>query len=295
MGSYAHRKRIEAVFAFFAFKPSQGLGFGLRICLGLTTSVPSGRAAGRLNTGIGVPAGGLTAPDPGLLEVPVIEIDLTENVARVAAQLDDFARTQLRFAVARALTRTAAEFSQDELPNVLEAQLDRPTPFTKRAGRFIPARKDNLTAAVYIAPLQSRYLRYQVYGGTRIQKGFETKYESIADAIRNRRLVPTRRVRLNQYGNVSRAAIVRLGEAAQAKGDVFIGQPNGRGGKPRTFGVYERDKKTKALRALFVAPKNPPTYDDILKLRPSLEAYAGQTFDFHLNRSLEIALATARR
>ncbi|MFZ9559251.1 MAG: hypothetical protein ACO27M_05420 [Vulcanococcus sp.] len=213
----------------------------------------------------------------------MLRVDLTENVTKTMDSLTVLQKQQLPFAIARALTRTAAEFSMDALPKVMERQLDRPTPFTKRAGRYIPATKENQTAKVYLAPLQYRYLRFQIRGGLRIQKGFEAKYESIAQTIEKRQMVPGSAARLNQYGNVSRAAILKMGQEASVKGGkVFVGIPQGR----NTFGVWQRDGKR--LRAVFIEPKSQPSYKERLMLLPELENFAGQRFDFHFATSLAL-------
>ena len=132
-------------------------------------------------------------------------------------------------------------------------------------------------------------------GGARNVKAFENKYDEISAIIAKAQLVPTRNVQRNQYGNVSRALIVRLGEAAQSgNGDVFIGQPVGQRGKPRAFGVYQRDRNTKQLRALFIQPKSAPNYKAVLQLQPALADFASERFDFHLTNSINLALLTAR-
>lgn len=212
----------------------------------------------------------------------VLQIDMTENVTRVMDELNVLQKQQLPFAIARSLTRTAAEFSQDALPGVLEKLLDRPTPFTKRSGRFIPATKSDPTAAVYLAPLQDRYLRFQVRGGSRIQKGMEAKYETIAEAIAKRQLVPGKGAKLNQYGNVSRATIMRLGQqATQKNGKVFIGELKGKG----TFGVWQRLPRG-GVEAVFIEPPSKPSYRAKLNLMPEVEKFASERFDFHFRTSI---------
>lgn len=218
-------------------------------------------------------------------------VDLNENLAQLIQTLNVLERQQIPFAAARALTRVAAEFSRDVLPGVLEQQLPErnPTPFTKRAGRFLPADKRSLTATVYLAPMQDRYLRIQRRGGPRIQKAFEKKYESIAQTIERRQLVPGSGAKRNQYGNVSRAAIVRLAqEATQDNSPIYIGALK----KTGTFGVWRRYKTTidgkrvGRVQAVFVEPRSAPTYRDVLKLRDALEIFAAKKFEFHLRVGL---------
>lgn len=218
----------------------------------------------------------------------MIRIDLTENVEQAMQRLNVLQKQQLPFAIARSLTRTAAEFSMDALPKVMEQQIDRPTPFTKRAGRYLPATKENQTAVVYLADLQDRYLRFQVRGGSRIQKGFERKYESIAETIASRQLVPGSGAKKDKYGNVSRYAIQRLGEEAQVKGSrIYIGELKGGGpfGIWRRYKTYEGKRKVGKVQAVFVEPANLPNYNERLRLQPELEKFASDRFDFHFAAS----------
>jgi hypothetical protein len=222
-------------------------------------------------------------------------VDLNENLSQIIQSLNVLERQQIPFAAARALTRVVAEFSRDILPQVLEYQLPEgnPTPFTKRGGRYIPADKQNLMAVFYLAQLQDRYLRFQVRGGTRIQKGFEKKYESIAKTIERRKLVPGKGAKLNQYGNVSRATIERIGqELEKPNGRVYVGRLKN---EKRTFGIWQRYKARGAdgkmvgrVRAIFVEPPQEPSYQQTLRLRDALENYAKNKFEFHLRVGLAL-------
>ena len=135
---------------------------------------------------------------------------------------------QLPFAMARALTATAWDIQRhitEELPNYL----DRPTPFTRKAFGVQRANKRELRARVFVKDRQSRYLKYQVEGGTRTPKG---------RAI----VVPYTRggaIKLNKYGNLPRGRVAKL--IAQNK--TFSGTVKGTPGVWRRTGTKSRPTK----------------------------------------------------
>lgn len=75
------------------------------------------------------------------------------------------ATKQVRYAAAQALTAAAKDYAKIA-PQVMRQTLDRPMPFTQRGVRSRGANSSNLQAAVYILPIQSRYLRPQIEGGS---------------------------------------------------------------------------------------------------------------------------------
>ncbi len=125
----------------------------------------------------------------------MVPISIRTNIAEVKKTLSDVAKTQLPFAIARALTDTAKDV-QRLLTAALPRQLDRPTPFTMRAFAVTPATKKTLTSKVYIKPDQWKYLKLQVEGGVRKPS--------------KRALILPKSLKLNQYGNMPRAAVKRL-------------------------------------------------------------------------------------
>ncbi len=75
------------------------------------------------------------------------------------------ATKQVRYAAALALSEAAEDYQK--VATVLMRQtIDRPIPFTQRGVRSRGANSSNLQAAVYILPIQSRYLRPQIEGGS---------------------------------------------------------------------------------------------------------------------------------
>lgn len=130
-----------------------------------------------------------------------------------------------RKAAAVALTRTAWKV-RDGLMKGMQEDFDRPTPFTMRAFRVDMAKASNLEATVYAAPLQARYLFFQIEGGERNTKGFERKMHLFGGQV----AIPGPAAKLNQYGNVSLSFIRKVANDKNTSGDAkrfFIGTPKG--------------------------------------------------------------------
>jgi hypothetical protein len=156
------------------------------------------------------------------------------------------ARKQVKFATAVALTRTAQKV-RDAMPAVMDRELDRPTPFTKRGMFVTAARKDNLQAVVGFMDRQAGYLKYQIAGGTRTPTARGIKLPG--------------NIELNSFGNIPKGLIDKLKASAQdgslgrgiakklgvgnrRKGaapiQLFFGKPTGRGWAKAPMGIWRR-------------------------------------------------------
>ena len=155
-------------------------------------------------------------------------------------------RKQVKFAAAVALTRTAGAV-RDAMPDVMERELDRPTPFTKR-GMFVQrATPATLTATVGFMDRQAGYLKYQIAGGTRTPTARGIKLPG--------------NIVLNSFGNIPKGMIAKLKQSAQdgtlGKGiasrlglknrrkgaapiELFYGKPAGRGWAKAPMGIWRR-------------------------------------------------------
>lgn len=213
---------------------------------------------------------------------------------------------QARFAAAVALTRTGKDV-QTAIPGELDRVLDKPTDFTRRGTYLKAARRDDLAAEVAFRPLQSRYMRFQVEGGT---------YEPKQGGIK----LPGN-ITLNAFGNIPRGTINRLKAAAKngslgaavakrigANGDrrkgaapiqLFYGQPSGKGWENAPVGIWRRIPP--AYRG--AAGKLIPVIlfeDTPARYRPKFD-FVGlgrrvrdQRFAAHFDTALRQALASAR-
>lgn len=222
-----------------------------------------------------------------------MRLDLSSNIQSVIRGADRFSN-QVPFAVASALTATVKAV-QAAVPSMLEADLDRPTDFTKRGAFIRPARKDRLQASVGILPLQAEYLRYQVEGGRRPPRRQALRLPGL--------------LQLDEYGNMPNGTVRRLIARARAgkrttkaqarltgvssQLDLFYGEP----GDGRPAGVYKRvvvDATTHRLIPVVVMPKQDARYQPRFAFYSRARAIVVAEFEQQLAASWRRALATAR-
>lgn len=150
--------------------------------------------------------------------------DARGSINEVTQHLTTLGREQIPFANALALTRTAQfveRKEQEEMPRVF----DRPTKFTLRSTRVIPATKKRLWAEVKIkdesfksvAPI--KWLEPQIRGGTRALKRFEQRLVSAGAMPSGHFAVPASGADYDAFGNMSRGEIVRMLSDLQAHWD----------------------------------------------------------------------------
>lgn len=145
--------------------------------------------------------------------------------------LRSLGRERMNIAIAAGLNRTAIQMQRRSVMDMSRA-LDRPTPFTLNAPRVLRADRNRLSAKLYIQPIQARYLRYAIRGGT-----LPTLLEPIE-------------VRLDRHGNIrgkrkGMDAIARQGRRR------FVATING------TTGVWQRHgPRARKLKLLVKASEN---------------------------------------
>lgn len=136
----------------------------------------------------------------------MIQIKIKADTKQVKRFLRNVHKKQIPFATARAITQTLQVASKDVLRQ-LDKDINRPTPFTRRAFRVDGAKKDTLRGRLFILPKQSAYLKWAIFGGVRRPKG-------TALALPPAKPMPGG-VKLNRFGNVPRSQQAR---ALLAKG-----------------------------------------------------------------------------
>lgn len=203
-----------------------------------------------------------------------MDFRVSHNIRQVERGLSDFARRQLPFATALALTRTARDIKANSEKR-LRRRLDRPTPFTLRAFAVRRATKRRLAAEVFAKDRQAAYLSFAEDGGTRRPKG---------EAI----VVPAERTRRNRYGNMPRGAIGR----ALARGDTFSGDPAG----PRGGGIWKRvGRKGRGGLRLVADYAKRAVYRPRLGFEDGAVKTTRARLPAHLTAALAHAIRTARR
>lgn len=195
----------------------------------------------------------------------IIHVDSSKAIAALTA----YQSKQLPFATARALTRIAGIVSAFERLEMLKA-FDRPTPFTLNSLYTLPATKQKLYSAVGIKDTTTggspaaRYLTPEIFGGARAQKKSEF---SVTIKVHGQTIymVPGPGLKLDQYGNVTRARMTQILAALGANLDpnfkskrskvsqsaYFLGSP----GQGRPQGIWQRSGKR--LLLLFIFTKRP--------------------------------------
>jgi len=190
------------------------------------------------------------------------------SVAAAAAAV----QKQARFAAAQALTKTATAV-RDQMPEILDKQLDKPTSFTKR-GMFVrKATPQELQAVVGFMDRQAAYLSWQVHGGTR---------RPARTALR----LPSE-IKLDSHGNLPRGAIKLL--VQQARGQLTsaadrrkVKRRVGRGGEDVFYGVPRGARKLPP--GLWLRVPGSSSRGRKLKplvMFPSISARYSQRFDFY--------------
>ena len=145
-----------------------------------------------------------------------MRIGVSVDITRAVAALDSLARTQVPFATSRTLNAVAekvVEAEQHEMRDVF----DRPTPYTLRSMRVIRSSRQRLEAVVTFKDAfgkaqvsASKYLAPQIKGGSRRPKRFEVALQRAGAMPEGFRAVPGSGVRLDAYGNIPGATIVKL-------------------------------------------------------------------------------------
>ncbi len=159
---------------------------------------------------------------------------LVEGLDEVRRQVSALGR-DINGALAEGVNRTMRAVEQNELV-ALEAQTDRPTPFSVNALKIYKATPSRSSALLFVQPMQARYLKYAIEGG------------QIPVT-----LTPTRSARLNQYGNIpgKRRGLVGIKGRTRSR---FIAEING------VYGVWQRTGRrgARGLRLLVKVERSAP-------------------------------------
>lgn len=229
----------------------------------------------------------------------MIRIDVQSNLKEFQQKLDSFARQQLPFATARALT-TLAGMVRDEERVSMGSVFDRPTPFTINSVGVKPAKKTDLTAIVFVKDIAASYLQPYETGGVNKLTG-------------NVFLRPGG-VGLNKYGNLPRNKIAQL----KSRKDVFIGpvkfksgsvingvwqrNPEQRGKRTKgdgRYGTKGAHSKQLAAQGIRTTLKLLVKFEDAHPIRQRLgfhnkaQQVVRQRFDAEMRKALAAAIATA--
>ncbi len=197
-------------------------------------------------------------------------------------------KKQIPFATAQALTSVARQVAAAE-KTAFQRKLENPTPFTVNSVGSVGARRDNLTAKVYVRDIAASYLEPFEFGGVHKLNG---------NALLN-----PKNIKLNKYGNIPRNKISQI----KATGKAFFGKIDGRSGlwQRHKYKKVKRRAKRSANGTRRERVKQPPLvlrmqFGDALPVKPTL-GYMDRAIKMStvlmpaaLNKALAKALKTAK-
>ena len=161
----------------------------------------------------------------------MIHLSVRADIRQLQRTLDNFAKEQVPFAAAQALTSLARKVQVAEKA-MLREQLKDPLPFTVNSVRVKPARKDDLRATVYVQDITAAYLQPFILGG---------KHKLVGKGVT---WLNPKHIKLNAYGNIAAGTLARL----KARSDIFIGKVKTKAGVVN--GIWQRPKASRGkLRA----------------------------------------------
>jgi hypothetical protein len=215
-----------------------------------------------------------------------MRMTVSVDISGALRKLSELQRSGIPKAVSAALTDTTREIER-EVVSTMRAKLDRPRPFTERGLYVRPASPTRLESVVGFKPLQAKYLRALIEGGARGTKPAEQK-------LAGRYFVPGPGVALDRHGNVPRAALAKILQAARSGGkyrggSLIVGVPRGTN---LQAGVWL--KTARKLRALLLFVDAPPTYEKRIPFYEIAERTARRTFARNLDVRIARELARLR-
>jgi hypothetical protein len=163
-----------------------------------------------------------------------MDLKLSADFKKLSKGLNSMQRTQLPFVISKTINEVAfATIDRNNPEGVKQKAKDTfeggATPFTVGGFRFRKSTKKNLTAYVFVESAREKYMKFQIKGGTR-----QPHNKTI--------LVPTKNIKLNKFGNLTRATRNKLFDD---KKKFFEGIPKGLTGE-NNRGIWERYGRNKA-------------------------------------------------
>ena len=204
------------------------------------------------------------------------DISIRSNVKEITKTLSALAYKQVAFATAQALTALAREVQADEIQNIAST-FSKPKPFTQKSVGVRGARKDTLTATVFVRPIAAKYLDPYEEGGRHVLSG--------------RALFNPKNIRLDKYGQLPRKVLDRL----KARKDVFIGPIKSKSGTVN--GVWQRvpaKRKQPAHLKLLIRFGDSLSVNKRLNYRSRAKALVDRRFNTVFAEAMSKAMASAR-
>lgn len=166
----------------------------------------------------------------------MLDIKLTAKTGRIADMVQSFRDVPARvmpYAASTALTRTAQALAKTVLPGEMQRVFDRPNRYTLNSLRVKVAKKDNLTASVWVKTDATNngtrpedYLLPNVAGGGRNEKRFERAMRYAGLLPNGWRAMPGQGAPLDEFGNLRRGEMQRILTATRSAFDPYQRKTN---------------------------------------------------------------------
>lgn len=241
----------------------------------------------------------------------MITINVSDNIKDITRGLDDFARQQVPFATAQALTFTARNAAAD-LKRELGSVFDRPTPFIANSPFFTAASKSRLEATVGIRDKGGRatpaqYLKEHFDAGARGNKPMEKALRAAGYLPAGWLAIPSNDgVKKDAFGNVSRATVARIlgalkqGTTARQGASafrLFVVPPGDKRKATRHLapGIWSANRvgDSMVLKPVFLFVQA-ARYEKVLDLQKTVGATVQREFARQFGIALSAAIRTAR-
>ncbi|HEY1709591.1 MAG TPA: hypothetical protein VGG10_15090 [Rhizomicrobium sp.] len=154
--------------------------------------------------------------------MPLLALSIHADVRNLERSLDALARKQLPFATSQAANRLAFQAIND-LRAKEQTVFDRPTPWTLNGFEVVKGKKTSPGAEIRAKDFATKgtpawkYLTPETFGGSRRMKRFELALKAVFGTGYT---TFGRGARLNRYGNISEADVVKLLSALGAFSEV---------------------------------------------------------------------------
>ena len=197
-----------------------------------------------------------------------MKISIKDNIKEVTKQLSRVQKKQIPFAAMLTLNDVAF-MARKELRKQAEKKFENPIPFTLNGFQVVRSKLTQLTSIVFIESKRYEYMKFEVFGGTRMPK---------ARAI----VVPTSKMEVNKYGNMTKNKIKTL----LGKDNVFSKTING---KP---GIWQQNKDRSMTR--LASYKDNAPYKPIFHFEKIVKGIVGNKINAVFEKRIREGLARAR-
>jgi hypothetical protein len=266
-----------------------------------------------------------------------IVINVKHDIKKLTEHLTWLQKEQIPYATAVAINACLAQIKPAVQAEMLDV-FDKPTPYTLNSYMVMKGAKKNslfgivgfktqrifneagkFTGGFTTADeeksnprLASTYLQPQMRGGIRPAKGLELLLRARGILGNNEFLVPSKFMKLDQYGNVSRGTVQKILANLQATRDPYSRTPSGgaRGGKKKAeffftrkgvrgqrhtmiWQTFGRKGKHNAVPA-FIVVSAAPQYRKRFDQQVVVERVVAMRFPAEFDSAMIKALATAR-